>query len=193
MLRVTNLVKTFGASKREERKRVHAVDDVSLEVRDGELFTLLGPSGCGKTTTLRCVAGLESPDSGEIEVDGKIFFSSSRRIRVPANERGLGMVFQSYAIWPHLNVFKNVAFPLEVLPRRKRPSRKELVERVERTLAVVKLDHLACSTSRSRTSTRSCATRCASSSSVSSASSGSPASTSRTTRSRRSRCRTASP
>jgi len=143
VLRITNLVKSFGASRGEKRKRVFAVEDISLEVDEGQLFTLLGPSGCGKTTTLRCVAGLETPDSGEIAVADRVLFSSEKRIRVPANERGLGMVFQSYAIWPHMNVFKNVAFPLQVLPRRKRPSSKGIKERVERVLGVVRLDHLA--------------------------------------------------
>ena len=142
MLEVRNLVKTFVGSKGEGRGRVHAVDGISLDVADGELFTLLGPSGCGKTTTLRCIAGLETPERGEIAVAGRPLFSSERGVRVPANERGLGMVFQSYAIWPHMNVRKNVAFPLEVLPRRRRPSRREIRERVERALAVVKLDHL---------------------------------------------------
>src|SRR5919204_3032342 len=143
MLTVRNLVKSFPTGRGERTDRVFAVDDVSLEVGEGELFTLLGPSGCGKTTTLRCVAGLETPDRGEIEVGGRTLFSSERGVRVPANERGLGMVFQSYAIWPHMNVFKNVAFPLQVLSRRKRPPRSELRERVERALATVKLDHLA--------------------------------------------------
>jgi iron(III) transport system ATP-binding protein len=143
MLEVRNLVKSFTAGKGELRGRVLAVDDISIDVADGELFTLLGPSGCGKTTTLRCVAGLEMPDGGEISVAGRTFFSADRRVRVPANERGLGMVFQSYAIWPHMNVYKNVAFPLEVLTRKKRPSRRAIRERVERSLAVVKLDHLA--------------------------------------------------
>jgi iron(III) transport system ATP-binding protein len=143
MLDVGNLVKTFAGSKGEGRGRVHAVDGISLHVDEGELFTLLGPSGCGKTTTLRCIAGLEMPDAGEIAVAGRTLFSAEQRVRVPANERGLGMVFQSYAIWPHMNVTKNVAFPLEVLPRGKRPSRAQIRERVERALAVVKLDHLA--------------------------------------------------
>src|SRR5918911_524601 len=143
MLQIRNLVKTFGATRSEKHRRVHAVDDISFDVKDGELFTLLGPSGCGKTTTLRCIAGLEMPDHGEIAIDGRVLFSSEKGVRVPANERGLGMVFQSYAIWPHMNVFKNVAFPLEVLPRRKRPARRELRERVERALTVVRLDHLA--------------------------------------------------
>ncbi len=143
MLTIRNLVKTFPPARGEKHGRVLAVDDISLDVEDGELFTLLGPSGCGKTTTLRCVAGLESPDRGEIALIDRVLFSSEKRVRVPANERGLGMVFQSYAIWPHMNVFKNVAFPLQVLPRKKRPSRKELRGRVERALATVKLDHLA--------------------------------------------------
>ena len=143
MLDVRELVKTFAGSKAEGRGRVHAVDGISVHVDEGELFTLLGPSGCGKTTTLRCIAGLEMPDGGEISVAGRTLFSSTEHVRVPANERGLGMVFQSYAIWPHMNVQKNVAFPLEVLPRKKRPSRSEIRQRVERALAVVKLDHLA--------------------------------------------------
>ncbi|HSP73482.1 MAG TPA: ABC transporter ATP-binding protein [Gaiellaceae bacterium] len=143
MLKVENLVKTFPGARGEKAGRVFAVDDISLEVEEGELFTLLGPSGCGKTTTLRSIAGLEAPDEGEIVLDGRTLFSSQRKVKVPANERGLGMVFQSYAIWPHMNVFKNVAFPLQVLPRGKRPGRRELKERVERALTVVQLDHLA--------------------------------------------------
>ena len=143
MLEVRNLVKTFTAGKGEARGRVHAVDDISIDVAEGELFTLLGPSGCGKTTTLRCIAGLEMPDGGEIRVAGRTLFSSASRTRVPANERGLGMVFQSYAIWPHMDVRKNVAFPLEVLPRKQRESRRARNERVERVLSIVKLDHLA--------------------------------------------------
>ena len=143
MLQVEGLVKSFAPGRGEGRNRVFAVDGISLEVEDGQLFTLLGPSGCGKTTTLRCIAGLEMPEHGEISVAGRVFFSSSRRVRVPANERGLGMVFQSYAIWPHLDVRKNVMFPLEVLPRRRRPSRAQMRERVDRALSVVKLDHLA--------------------------------------------------
>jgi iron(III) transport system ATP-binding protein len=143
MLEIRNLVKTFGERRAEKHKRVHAVAGISLEVEDGELFTLLGPSGCGKTTTLRCIAGLEIPEEGEIALRDRVLFSSTRRVRVPANERGLGMVFQSYAIWPHMNVFENVAFPLQVLPRRKRPRRAALRERVERALEVVQLGHLA--------------------------------------------------
>jgi iron(III) transport system ATP-binding protein len=143
MLEVRNLVKTFSSARGESQSRVFAVNDVSFDVQEGELFTLLGPSGCGKTTTLRSIAGLEMPDQGEISVAGRALFSSGGRVRVPANERGLGMVFQSYAIWPHMNVYKNVAFPLEVLPRRQRPGRRQIREKVERVLATVQLDHLA--------------------------------------------------
>lgn len=143
MLTVENLVKTFPPSRGEKQGRVMAVADISFEVEPGHLFTLLGPSGCGKTTTLRCVAGLETPDGGVIRVGDRTFFSSGERIRVTANERGLGMVFQSYAIWPHLDVFRNVSFPLEVRSGNRRLSRKGIKERVERVLAVVQLDHLA--------------------------------------------------
>jgi iron(III) transport system ATP-binding protein len=119
---------------------VNAVQDVSFEVPDGALFTLLGPSGCGKTTTLRSIAGLERPKSGSIDVDGRVVFSSDQRVFVAPNRRNFGMVFQSYAIWPHMNVFKNVAFPLEV--RRQRPSRKEIEDKVMRVLAAVQLAEL---------------------------------------------------
>jgi iron(III) transport system ATP-binding protein len=142
VLHVDHLIKGFAGRRRDE-DRVLAVNDVSLDVDDGDFFTMLGPSGCGKTTTLRCVAGLETPDSGEIEVGDRVFFSSRRGVKAPANERGVGMVFQSYAIWPHMDVIHNVAFPLSVAPRRKRLSKKEIRARVERVLAVVHLDHLA--------------------------------------------------
>jgi iron(III) transport system ATP-binding protein len=116
---------------------VKATQDVSFEVPDGALFTLLGPSGCGKTTTLRSIAGLERPRLGEINVSGRVVYSSDKGIFVAPNRRNFGMVFQSYAIWPHMTVFKNVAFPLEV--RKKRPSRKEIEQKVMRVLAAVHL------------------------------------------------------
>ena len=143
MLDVRDLVKTFDAERGRRHGRVHAVDGISLTVEEGELFTLLGPSGCGKTTTLRCIAGLELPDGGEIAVGGRTLFSSERGVHVHANDRGLGMVFQSYAIWPHMSVRENVAFPLRVRPRRLRPSRVQIRERVDRVLSVVKLDQVA--------------------------------------------------
>jgi iron(III) transport system ATP-binding protein len=142
MLHVADLVKTFPPS-RSEKDPVSAVDGVSLDVPAGQMYTLLGPSGCGKTTTLRSIAGLERPDAGEIVVSGRVLFSSTRRVNLRANERGLGMVFQSYAIWPHMNVFRNVAFPLQVLPQRARPAKREIAERVGDVLRVVRLDHLA--------------------------------------------------
>jgi iron(III) transport system ATP-binding protein len=155
MLVIDHLVKTFPADKQTRRKRkageaaperVFAVNDVSFEVKEGELFTLLGPSGCGKTTTLRAVAGLEPPDSGRIALGDRILFEregTGRATTVPANQRGLGMVFQSYAIWPHMTVFDNVAFPLQVRSRATRPSNTEIRERVERVLHTMELDHLA--------------------------------------------------
>src|SRR5579859_223469 len=91
-----------------------AVDGVSFEVEDGELLVLLGPSGCGKTTTLRMVAGLEEPDAGEIWLGNRQVSSAERNLFVPTEKRNVGMVFQSYAIWPHMSVFENVAYPLKV-------------------------------------------------------------------------------
>lgn len=142
MLSVERLVKRYPAWGRGAEP-VLAVDGVSLRIEPGELFTIVGPSGCGKTTTLRCVAGLEQPDEGDIHLGSTPLFSSSQRIRVPTNERGLGMVFQSYALWPHLDVFANVAFPLQVMPRSRRLPRPALHRRVERALAAVRLDDVA--------------------------------------------------
>jgi iron(III) transport system ATP-binding protein len=110
-------------------------------VPEGQLFTLLGPSGCGKTTTLRSIAGLEKPRLGVIAVKDRIVYSSDKRIFVNPNRRGFGMVFQSYAIWPHMNVFENTAFPLQVGD--KRYSRAEIRDKVMRVLKAVQLDHLA--------------------------------------------------
>ena len=118
-----------------------AVDGVSFSVPEGDFFTLLGPSGCGKSTILRCIAGLEAPDEGEIAVAGRVLDSKAAGVRVRANDRGLGMVFQSYAIWPHMTVFDNAAFPLQV--GRKKVSRSETRDRVMRVLKVVALDELA--------------------------------------------------
>src|SRR5919107_337989 len=149
MLRIDHLVKTYAGEKAKRNKAasgpstVFAVHDVTFEVKEGELFTLLGPSGCGKTTTLRSIAGLEQPDGGTIAVGDRVMFSAggdgSRSVNMPANQRGLGMVFQSYAIWPHMTVFDNVAFPLQVRKRSERPSKKEIRERVERVLETMEL------------------------------------------------------
>src|SRR3954463_13986372 len=91
-----------------------AVDEVSFDVADGEFVTLLGPSGCGKTTTLRCIAGLDTPSSGSIAINGETGSDPANNLFLPPHERDLGMVFQSYAVWPHLTVAENVAFPLTV-------------------------------------------------------------------------------
>jgi iron(III) transport system ATP-binding protein len=120
---------------------VRATHDVSFEVPDGKLFTLLGPSGCGKTTTLRSIAGLEAPKSGEISLHGKVVFSSAAGISIPSNRRNFGMVFQSYAIWPHMTVYQNAAFPLQV--RRHKPDRKKIADKVMGVLHAVALDDVA--------------------------------------------------
>ncbi|MFC0106151.1 ABC transporter ATP-binding protein [Kibdelosporangium aridum] len=153
MLRVENLAKTFDGEQLRRRakkgtgtNRVFAVNGISFDVREGEMFTLLGPSGCGKTTTLRSIAGLEHPDSGVIEVDGRVLFEGRdghKPHSVPANERKLGMVFQSYAIWPHMSVFNNVAFPLQVKKRGERPSKAKIAEQVHKVLATMELEELA--------------------------------------------------
>jgi iron(III) transport system ATP-binding protein len=125
----------------ERGEIVRAAQDVSFEVPEGKLFTLLGPSGCGKTTTLRSIAGLERPRLGEISVAGLVVYSSVKGVFVAPNRRGFGMVFQSYAIWPHMNVFQNAAFPLVVGKRKF--SKREVRDKVERVLTAVQLDGLA--------------------------------------------------
>ena len=134
MLEVTALRKTYATG----RGGVRAVEDVSFTVDEGRFYTLLGPSGCGKTTTLRCLAGLERPESGTVAIDGRVVSGDGRF--VPTHARDIGMVFQSYAIWPHMSVFQNVAFPLEVADRR--PSRTEIARAVTEALALVGLDGL---------------------------------------------------
>ena len=120
---------------------VQAVRGVSFTVEPGEFYTLLGASGCGKTTTLRCIAGLEQPDGGSISIGESVVYSQTDGIMEPPNRRDIGMVFQSYAIWPHLSVYSNVSFPL-VLGRRRLP-RKQVRERTMRALSLVQLDGLA--------------------------------------------------
>jgi iron(III) transport system ATP-binding protein len=134
MINVQDLQKSFAGARGE----VRALRGVSFEVGKGELFTLLGPSGCGKTTTLRCIAGLEQPLSGEILIDGRPVFSAGRGIFIPPERRNIGMVFQSYAIWPHMTVFQNVAYPLT-----KELSRADLNDRVRRILDRLSLAPLA--------------------------------------------------
>lgn len=127
MLAVTDLTKSFRGGDSRQRD-VQAVRGVSFDVPAGSFFTILGPSGCGKSTVLRCLAGLERPDGGEIRIDGEVVFSSVGGRQVPAAGRPIAMVFQSYAIWPHLKVFDNAAFPLR--HGRRRAPRGEVHSRV---------------------------------------------------------------
>ena len=125
-LSIRNLVKVFGS----KHGQVQALDDVSLDIREGELFTLLGPSGCGKTTTLRCIAGFEKPSGGSIDFLGRDYTA------IPPFRRNIGMVFQSYALFPHMSIFENVAYGLRI---RKTPKR-EIEERVGRIIQLVGLE-----------------------------------------------------
>ena len=114
------------------------IEDATFSLPPGTFFTLLGPSGCGKTTTLRCIAGLEEPDQGVIGVGREVFFDAAAGASVPLNRREIGMVFQSYAIWPHMSVFENVAFPLRVAKDRSY-GRAEVDRLVNDALAIVDL------------------------------------------------------
>jgi iron(III) transport system ATP-binding protein len=134
MLAVTELRKQFRLAG---NRVFNALDSVSLEVKEGQFFTLLGPSGCGKTTMLRCIAGLETPDAGRILINGQAVVDAARRQFVPPNRRKIGMVFQSYAIWPHMNVFENVAFPLRVSPQK--ISEDEIRRKVRDALATIRM------------------------------------------------------
>jgi len=131
VLEVRGLIKRYGV--------VRAVDDVSFDLPQGEVLTLLGPSGCGKSTTLRMVAGLDEPDGGEIRLHGRVVASASRRVFVAAEKRNVGRVFQSYAVWPHMTVEQNVAYPLEL----RRQSRAQIRAKVDAVLHLTGLDGLA--------------------------------------------------
>jgi len=125
---IKNLSKHFG--------KVVAVNNVSLEIEAGAFLTLLGPSGCGKTTLLRCVAGLEDPDGGEIYIGDKLVFSYEKGISLPSGKRDLGLVFQNYALWPHMKVYKNMTFALEI----QKLAKEEMDKRVKESLAEVKME-----------------------------------------------------
>lgn len=135
-LSVEHLVKSYRDSSGDP---VLAVDDVCFTLLPEEFFTLLGPSGCGKTTTLRCVAGLETPDEGTIRLGGQVVYSDRGKTLVRTEHRDIGMVFQSYAIWPHMTVAQNVAFPLETSD----VDRKSRADRVDRVLQMVGLQKMA--------------------------------------------------
>jgi iron(III) transport system ATP-binding protein len=127
LIEIRDLFKRFG--------KVVAVNRIRLEVKQGEMLTLLGPSGCGKTTTLRCIAGLETPEEGDIVIDGKSMVSEGF---VQPSQRGIGMVFQNYAVWPHMKVFNNVVYGLKLqkLPR------KSIKEKAQQVLGLVGLEGL---------------------------------------------------
>jgi len=127
-IRINNLTKKFG--------NVAAVNNVSLTIEPGTFLTLLGPSGCGKTTLLRCVAGLEDPDGGEIYIGDKLVFSYNKGSSLPPAQRELGLVFQNYALWPHMKVDKNITFALEI---QKMP-KAEMEKRVKESLKEVQMD-----------------------------------------------------
>jgi len=127
-IRINNLTKKFG--------KVLALDHVSLVIEPGTFVTLLGPSGCGKTTLLRCVAGLEDPDGGEIYIGNKLVFSYDKGISLAASKRDLGLVFQNYALWPHMKVDKNITFALEI---QKMP-KAEMEKRVKESLKEVQME-----------------------------------------------------
>jgi iron(III) transport system ATP-binding protein len=130
-IKIRDLRKSFGS--------LNAINGLSLHIAEGKMLVLLGPSGCGKTTTMRCIAGLERPSSGTISIGGETVFDSASNINTPINRRNVGMVFQSYAIWPHMSVFENVAFPLRV----KNIDRKETADRVGDILSKVGLADFA--------------------------------------------------
>ena len=131
-IRVEGLVKHY----RSVGRTVKALDGVDLHIPSRSIFTLLGPSGCGKTTLLRCIVGLETPDDGEIRIGDQLVWSRRQGIAVPTEKRGLGMVFQSYAIWPHMTVFDNVAYPLQV----RGVARAQIEQRTTAALRFVQLE-----------------------------------------------------
>jgi len=140
MLRVEDLTKLYALDEMDESGA--GIRNVGFDVAAGEFYTLLGPSGCGKTTTLRAVAGLEEPSSGRVTLQEEVIFDFDKGVFLPANQRRLGMVFQSYAVWPHMSVFDNTAFPLR-MARDKRWSRSDIRQRVLQTLETMGLAAMA--------------------------------------------------
>ena len=136
IISIRDLEKTFPS----DRGLVKAVNQINLDIFENEFIVLLGPSGCGKTTTLRCVAGLERPDGGSIGISGQTVDSAGGSLFVPPAQRNIGMVFQSYAVWPHLNVYQNVALPLTDGIRR--VPKNQVKDRVMESLRLVRLDGL---------------------------------------------------
>ena len=123
IIRIEGIAKSYGDHQ------VHK--DLSLSIEKGECFTLLGPSGCGKTVLLRLIAGFETPDAGRISIDNTVVSDPAAGIYIPPDSRGLGVVFQDYAVWPHMSVFENVAYPLKIAKRPKDEIRNRVMETVE--------------------------------------------------------------
>jgi len=137
LLTIKNLRKQFT---RANGQLVTAVDGINLDIAKGEFIVLLGPSGCGKTTLLRCIGGLETASEGVIEIDGRTMFDAEHGVDIPTRRRGISMVFQSYALWPNMTVFENIAFPLK--SRRKGMSKAEIKEAIEEITRVVGISDL---------------------------------------------------
>jgi len=129
-VRIEKLVKRFGS--------VEAIAGVNIHIPEGKIVTLLGPSGCGKTTTLRCLAGFEDANEGQIWIGDQLIFDSKQNINLAPQRRDMGMVFQSYAVWPHMSVFENIAFPLRI----RKASRKTIEEKVMRAMKMVGIEEL---------------------------------------------------
>lgn len=127
-IKLTNITKRFG--------KFIAVDNLNLDIQSNEFITLLGPSGCGKTTTLRMIAGLETPTEGSITIDDEVMFDSVQGINIPPNKRDVGFLFQNYALWPHMTVSQNISFGLENL----KWSKKDIVDRVNTLTQMLKIE-----------------------------------------------------
>ena len=123
IIRVEGVSKSYGDH--------HVLADLSLTIRKGECFTLLGPSGCGKTVLLRLIAGFESPDAGRIYLDNTLVTDPAEQVEIPPERRGIGLVFQDYAVWPHMTIFDNIAYPLKIAKRPKDEIRMRVMEMVE--------------------------------------------------------------
>lgn len=123
-----NITKRFG--------KAVAVDNLNMHINDGDFITLLGPSGCGKTTTLRMIAGLETPTEGEIFIDGNLVFSAEKGVNIPPDKRNVGFLFQNYALWPHMTVYQNISFGLENMKWKKEAIR----ERCEEIMKMLKIE-----------------------------------------------------
>jgi len=130
-------IRVEGVDKAYGEHQVHK--NLNLTIRKGECFTLLGPSGCGKTVLLRMIAGFESPDKGKIFIDDTLVTDPGKNFEIPPEDRGLGVVFQDYAVWPHMTVFENVAYPLKIA----RMNKKEIEDKVMNMLEIVNMRDLA--------------------------------------------------